>query len=82
MADKKKKSIPAIIFAILAILGGLNAFFVAGMRGHSAGWELMAIYCAPPILFSIIAIAIRRGILTYIGLLFGIIAIVSFFLGA
>ena len=82
MAEKKKRSVAAIIFSILAILAGLNAFLVAGMRGHSAGWELMAIYTLPAVLFAIIAIAIRRGVLTYIAVAFGLLAILGFVLGA
>ena len=82
MAEKKKRSVPAIIFSILAILAGLNAFLVAGMQGHSAGWELMAIYTLPAVLFAIIAIAIRRSVLTFVALFFGLLGIVGFFLGA
>lgn len=82
VAQTKKSSVPAIIFSILAILGGLNAFFVAGMRGHGAGWEEMAIYVVPTLLFTLLAIAIRRSALSYVAVAFGLLAVVSFFLGA
>ena len=80
--QKKKRSVPAIIFSVLAILAGLQAFVVAGMRGHGAGWEEMSLYTGPAVLFAVLAIAFRRGALTYVALVFGLIAIASFFLGA
>ena len=78
----KKRSVAAIVLSIFAILGGLNAFLVAGMRGHSAGWEEMAIYTIPAVVFAVLAIAIRRNALTYAAMAFGALAIVGFFLGA
>lgn len=78
----KKRSLSAIFLSVLAILGGLNAFLVAGMRGHSVGWEEMTIYTGPAVLFAILAIAIRRNGLSFVALGFGALAIVGFFLGA
>jgi 2-keto-3-deoxy-galactonokinase len=74
--------VAAIIFSILAILNGLYAFLVAGMGGHSVGWEQMALYTVPALIFAFIAIAIRRNALTFVALAFGALAIVGFFLGA
>jgi hypothetical protein len=81
-APKKKVSIPAIIFSIFAIMIGLFAFLLAGMRGHSAGWEMMAMYTIPSVVCALIAIAIRRNVLTIIAVLFGLLSIVGFVLGA
>lgn len=78
----KKRSIPAIVFSIFAILGGLNAFLVAGMRGHGAGWEEMSLYTGPAVLFAVVAIALRRSALTFVAVGFALLSIVSFFLGA
>jgi hypothetical protein len=78
----KKRSLPSMIFSILAILAGLNAFLVAGMRGHGAGWEEMSLYTGPAVLFAVLAIVIRRGTLSFVALGFAGLAIVSFFLGA
>ncbi len=78
----KKRSIPSIIFSLLAILAGTNAFLVAGMRGHGAGWEEMALYTGPSVLFAIVAISIRRGAWSFVALGFALLSIVSFFLGA
>lgn len=72
----------AAIFAAIAILMGLYAFLVAGMRGHGAGWEEMLIYCIPSWIGGTIAIAMRRNALSFIGVFFSLLAVLSFFLGA
>lgn len=78
----KKRSVPVIIFSILAILAGVNAFLVAGMRGHGAGWEEMSLYTGPSVLFALVAIAMRRGGWSFTAVGFALLSIVSFFLGA
>ena len=77
----KKPSGAAIFFGIMALLGGLFAFFQAGMRGHSVGWEEMAIYSIPAVICALIAIAIRRNGWTYAGLFGAVLAIVGLLLG-
>jgi hypothetical protein len=82
-AQPQSKSSPAAsFFAIVAIFAGLAAFFTAGMRGHSAGWEMMAMYTTPSVVAAIIALGIRRNALTWVGLVFAVISVGSFFLGA
>ena len=82
MAEKKKRSVVPIILSILAILAGTYAFVLGGMRGHSAGWEMMAIHTVPAVVFAVVSIAIRRSALTFVALGFGALAIMGFLLGA
>jgi hypothetical protein len=82
MTTAKPKSVPSIIFAIIAIFAGLTAFLQAGMRGHSAGWEEMSIYTAPAVIGALLSIAIQRSGLSYTALVFGALGVVGFFLGA
>ena len=78
----KKPSAAAIFFAVVAIAAGAMAFVTAGIRGHSAGWELMAVYTGPSIGAALIGLAIRRAAITWVGLGFAVLSAVSFFLGA
>jgi len=78
----KRRSIPAILFSVSAILAGLQAFLQAGLRGHSAGWEEMSLYTGPSVLFALLAIALRRSALSYVALGFAALSVVGFFLGA
>jgi 2-keto-3-deoxy-galactonokinase len=82
MTTTKPKSVPSIIFAVIAIFAGLTAFLQAGMRGHRVGWEEMSIYTGPAVIAALISIATQRSGLSYAALVFGAIAVVSFFLGA
>ena len=59
-----------------------GAFFTAGLRGHGAGWELMALYTLPSVGAAFIGLVIRRSAITWIGVVFAVISVVSFFLGA
>ena len=76
-----KPSVAAIVFGVLALINGLHAFFQAGIRGRSAGWEMMAIYSLPAIVCALIAIAIRRNAWTYAGLAGGVLAVAALWLG-
>ncbi|MEZ4449193.1 MAG: hypothetical protein R3B09_06910 [Nannocystaceae bacterium] len=85
MSDDKpvKPSAAQSIFAYLAIAAGVFAFLQAGMRGHSAGWEEMALYSGPAIVCGLIAIAIRRNRLGVVALILGAgLGAVGFVLGA
>src|SRR5262245_34291814 len=80
-APAKPKSGAAVFFGVLALIGGIVAFLQAGMRGHSAGWEMMAIYSLPAAACALIGIAIRRNGWTYAGLVGGVLAIIGLLLG-
>lgn len=82
MSEAPKKSIPATVFAIIAILAGLNAFTQGLMLGRRAGYEMMMIYAAPAVVAAIIAIAIRRNALSWVALAAGGLAIVGTVLGS
>ena len=77
----KPKSGAAVFFGVVALIGGIFAFLQAGMRGHSAGWEMMAIYSLPSLACALIGIAIRRNGWTYAGLVGGVLAIIGLLLG-
>lgn len=78
-----KPSVAQIIFAYIAIGTGVMAFLQAGMRGHSAGWEEMALYSGPAMVCGLIAIAIRRNRLGFAALICGVVlGAVGFVLGA
>lgn len=80
---KAKPSVAQILFAYIAIGTGLMAFFQAGMRGHSAGWEEMALYSGPAIVCGLIAVAIRRNRLGISALICGVVlGAIGFVLGA
>lgn len=80
---KPPRSVAQVIFAYLAITGGVMAFLQAGMRGHSAGWEEMALYTGPALGCALVAIAIRRNKLGFSALVVGGgLGVVGFVLGA
>lgn len=70
------------VFASFAIIAGTLAFLQAGIKGHSAGWEEMALYSGPAVLCGLVAIAIRRNKLGLVALLFAALGGVGFVLGA
>jgi energy-converting hydrogenase Eha subunit A len=82
MSEAKKRSVPAIIFSVLAILSGLMSFLTAGLQGRRAGWEMLIIFAAPAVICAVIALVIRRNGLTYTALGFGILGVLGLFLGA
>jgi len=71
----------SICFGVIALLLGLGAFFQAGVRGHSAGWEMMMIYALPAIGCAVVGIALRRNGWTYAGLVGGVLGIAGLLLG-
>ena len=71
----------AIFFGVVALVIGILAFLQAGMRGHSAGWEMMAMYSLPAIGCALVGIAIRRNGWTYAGLAGGVLAGAGLVLG-
>lgn len=82
MAEEKERSVVATVFSILAIAGGLNALLMGLTLGARAGWEKMAIYVLPVILFALVAIAIRRNGWTYAALVGALLGIVGLLLGS
>ena len=82
MGQSKPKSIPAIIFSILAITMGIIALSKGMILGKRAGQEMMMMYTFPSVLSAIIAIVIRRNALTILALIGAVLAIVGFVLGS
>lgn len=76
------RSFAQIFFAYIAIAAGTMAFLQAGMRGHRVGWEEMALYTGPAVVGALIAVAMRRNRLGFTALLFGVLSVVGFVLGA
>jgi hypothetical protein len=93
--SRAKPSFPVVsfIFAFLAVVVGIIGFLIAGFRGHSAGWELMAIPTLVTFALALFAFIgaimalVRRswigGVLTIGAAGFGsLLALVGFVLGA
>ena len=79
--QEKKPSGASRFFAIIAGIAGLYTFLQAGMRGHSAGWEELAMYAAPAVVCALISIAISRDHVK-MSLTGAILGIVGMYLGA
>lgn len=83
MAETKKKgSIVAKLFAMVAIAMGMLAFMQAGMKGHRVGWEEMLLYTGPSVICAIVAISIQRSKDSYLALVFAALSIVGLVQGA
>ena len=82
MGEKQKKNVLALILAILAIAGGVMAFSMGLIEGRRAGSETMMIYASPTVILAVIAIAVQRNVVTYLGVGGGILAIVGVVLGS
>ena len=63
----KPPSSAARFFAATAILTGLLAFVIGGLKGRRAGGELL-VFVAIAVLGAVIAIAMRRSALSYVAL--------------
>jgi hypothetical protein len=75
------KTVTSTMLSSIAITMGVLAFFVAGIKGHGAGWEEMFIYAIPAAVSALLALAIRRSKLTYLALGGGALGVLGLLMG-
>lgn len=80
MSKTHKKSTVANSCAMIAIVFGILAFLTAGLKGEGAGTVEMLIFCAPAWVATLVAIVMRRSVLSFIAVGFGALAVAAFFM--